>query len=55
MIASQVAAFAVQGVPSGTVYRRLLDSGAAALGTQLGIRGQHAVREAGGRSFREAK
>jgi hypothetical protein len=30
MIASEVAAFAVHGVPSGTVHRKLLDSGAAA-------------------------
>ena len=36
MIASQVAAFVVHEVPSGTVYRKLLDSGAAACLTLAG-------------------
>jgi hypothetical protein len=36
MIASEVTAFAVHRVPSGTVYRRLLDSGAA-LSTSFGL------------------
>jgi hypothetical protein len=37
MIASERAAFAVHGVPSGTVYRRLLDSGEAACLTLAGF------------------
>jgi hypothetical protein len=37
MIASERAAFAVHGVPSGTVYRRLLDLGEAACLTLAGI------------------
>jgi hypothetical protein len=36
MIASQVTAFAVHRVPSGTVYRQPLDSGAA-LSTSFGL------------------
>jgi hypothetical protein len=36
MIASEVAAFAVHEVPSGTVYRKPLDSGAAACLTLAG-------------------